>query len=362
MRKQCLLHIGMHKTGTSSLQNALANYLTDPGFHYLEIGCTNHNQAFSSLFKKDPYAYHGNTSIGLGKCDVDEYRDAVEKKIISSFVDYANHVVEIISGEDIGYLDHDEAITLRDFLLNYFDNVVVVAYIRSPASYMNSAVQELIKHGANSFDFSSADPNYNRFRMFSDVFGADNVKYRWYDEIANNEVSVISDFCNLFDIKLDTTISVIENNKSLSLEAVAMLYIYQKHSFRHFTEHYFETQNALINALAHLGNTRLILGDNLIKPFVDNNHDGILFLERVLSCSLESCGFFNLNDKKELIISTEHELIDYAVTHIDGLVLLLADYGIIAESNDSSEFKAARLVRLLDCKINGSRLNSDFYL
>ena len=89
--------------------------------------------------------------------------------------------------------------------------------------------------------------------------------------------------------------------------------------------------------------TDLTLANNLIKPLIDNSRDGISFLEQVLNYSIESCDFVNLNNKEELVISTEHELIDYAVANIDYLSLLLADYGIISDYNESSRARASSI-------------------
>ena len=364
MRKKCILHIGMHKTGTSSLQLALTHHLIDPRFHYTEIdqdtGDVNHNRAFSSIFKKNPYAYHGNLSIGMGVAEVNAYRIAAQKKIISSFLRYEDEITEIISGEDIGYFDRDEVLVLRDFLRLYFDHIIVVAYIRSATSYINSAVQELVKHGANTFEFGVCGPGYGRFKMFSDVFGMDSVIYKSYDLIVGEKLSVVSDFSNLFHINFELKSNNIEDNISLTLEAISVLYTYQKYSFRKRDRFYFQTQKSLIDALAQLGNTRLSLGSKLINQIIGNDNLGIEFLER----------YFNLNVlipestavEQEFNIDDENSLIDYAVECYDKLKMLLATYGIFCPLAERSQTGIAELVRSLDSGINGNLLNSEFYI
>ena len=37
----CVFHFGMHKTGSSSIQNSLYHGLGDPAFHYADLGQPN---------------------------------------------------------------------------------------------------------------------------------------------------------------------------------------------------------------------------------------------------------------------------------------------------------------------------------
>ena len=50
MMKRLIVHIGIHKTGTSSIQDSLALNLDDPGFEYISLGAPNGSLALSRAF------------------------------------------------------------------------------------------------------------------------------------------------------------------------------------------------------------------------------------------------------------------------------------------------------------------------
>lgn len=67
---RCWLHIGMPKTGTSSIQETLYYELIDPGFVYCGFGEINGSYALSAFVGKSPYIASLRT-LGVG---ADAYR------------------------------------------------------------------------------------------------------------------------------------------------------------------------------------------------------------------------------------------------------------------------------------------------
>ena len=56
----CILHFGMHKTGSSSIQESLVRELDDPGFHYCALDDTGTGNASGPLlraFLTDPQSH-----------------------------------------------------------------------------------------------------------------------------------------------------------------------------------------------------------------------------------------------------------------------------------------------------------------
>ena len=52
-KKEIIIHIGMHKTGSSSIQQTLHKYMNDKRFTYVDLGHANHSRQISSLFEKN---------------------------------------------------------------------------------------------------------------------------------------------------------------------------------------------------------------------------------------------------------------------------------------------------------------------
>ena len=134
----CILHVGMRKTGTSSIQQSLCDF-SDDNFLYANIdGHTNHGASLYSLFSKYPedIAYHSNKN--RNKSEVKDYirmaRDGLD-----TFLKNSGNKNVIFSGESLSYTIEVEGLErMRDFFLEKFDEVKVLASIRSPAGYITS--------------------------------------------------------------------------------------------------------------------------------------------------------------------------------------------------------------------------------
>jgi hypothetical protein len=66
--RELFLHVGMHKTGTTSIQQTLhANRarLQRAGLSYFEAEETNHSRTVFSAFAEAPHLYHANRRQGL---------------------------------------------------------------------------------------------------------------------------------------------------------------------------------------------------------------------------------------------------------------------------------------------------------
>lgn len=352
MREKCILHIGMHKTGTSSIQYALFNHLDSSVFNYCKLGQVNHNHAISSIFKNDPKSYHANVSLNWSNDEIVKFIDSAKLALAKSFVSADQNATEIISGEDIGYLTEEEANKLKTYLSHYFNEIVVIVYLRSPSSYVQSAFQELVKHGLNIFDFSHCDPNYGRFKYFSEIFGHDNIVFRNYDEILNNKYDVVVDFTELLGIKLNNYTLNRFSNTALSLEAVSFLYVYQIYYVRAHNAQYFKGQNKLIDALKHAGGQKLIFSESIIESINERNQVGIEFIKS--RCNIDFSNS-SVNIDSEYQITCENDLVNIAITKLDVLINLLNENDCsFTEEVEISKVGVSKLMHALDIRLNGS--------
>jgi hypothetical protein len=351
MREKCILHIGMHKTGTSSIQYALFNHLNSSAFNYCKLGGLNHNHVFSSIFKNDPKSYHANTSLNWSNDDLVEFIDSSKSILIKNFESLGHHVIEIISGEDIGYFNQEEAKRLKIYLSHYFNDIVVVVYLRSPVSYLQSAFQELVKHGLHEFDFTYCDPKYIRFKHFSEIFGFENIIFRNYDEILKEKNSVIDDFTELFGIELNKYTTNKFSNLTLSLEAVSLLYVYQSYYVRPHNAQYFKGQNKLIDSLKNVGDRKLYFSQSIIEPIVNSNQVGIEFIKS--KCDIDYINSSDIN-KSESYITCEDDLVSTAISSIGILAeLLVSEKKCSIEEFEISKHGVAKLMHTLDLQVNG---------
>lgn len=138
-RPTCYVHIGTHKTGTTSLQNALAGNtgpLTQAGILFPKLG------------RGHAHAGHHNIAWELNADERFDSSCGAFAGVLDEIATVAAPVV-CLSSEDFEYL-YDKPAALRRIVdgletLGYATSVVV--YLRSQSSYAESLYAELVKHG-----------------------------------------------------------------------------------------------------------------------------------------------------------------------------------------------------------------------
>lgn len=359
MKELCIVHIGMHKTGSSSIQNMLFNHLKDTNFHYANLGDSNQGAQIYSLFSEHPEKYHGHVARGWSTSDINQYIENNFKMLIDGFKKTGNSTIEIISGEDIGNLNFNEIIRLKNFLDTYFKTVKIIAYIRPPISYIQSAFQELVKHGLNRFDFTNCNPNYARFEMFEKVFGRENMILRSFKSNKLYGDDIILDFCNTLKISLGENYKTIKDNESISLETLSLLYAYQKY-INKFSRgpNIFTERKQLISELAKIGKSRLTFCSSVLQPIIEQNQQGIDYLEQRMLESLQEESSDNEN-----CISCEDDLLRFSDETIFELKQLIGKENLPDDILGNTPQDIAILVDVLKNKLEfGSKFISKTYI
>ncbi len=144
--KHILLHVGTHKTGSTTIQETLfANRerLAGHGIHYLSIGA-NHWDLYSA-FMEEPWEWFENRRRGLDKQQVLEKNQralrTVEAEIQASDARWV-----IISAEHFSMLPPERIAAFRDWLAPLGD-VQVVYYARQIEAWLASDSQQCAKVG-----------------------------------------------------------------------------------------------------------------------------------------------------------------------------------------------------------------------
>lgn len=196
--KEVILHIGLHKTGSTSIQTALKGYNKN-GVKSIAFKEANHSIPMFTIFSNNRYKYHIWKKQELSKDDIDkkrnEYLDILKKELRNEKVKTL-----IISGEDLSSLNDHEVKVLSEFLNAEQVSTTIVCYVRHPLSWAASAVQELAKNG-NSF------PNLDNFfkvrlGKYIEFFGKKNMKVFDYQKSSTKEKSVVKHFSKILSIDL----------------------------------------------------------------------------------------------------------------------------------------------------------------
>lgn len=227
--KRCWIHIGMHKTGSSSVQQNLARVAEPVDWCLLSIGGRpNMGPALHAMLSREPHKCHwfaksGDSSEVVARKGK-RWRKELQKAVAELTVENC-----IISAEALSTFNKESITALRDFIAPLFDEVRVIGYVRPPVAFKISRFQENVKHGNGKFNIADIKLNYrSKFRKFDEVFGASNVILRKFDPATFPNRCAVADFCQQTGIKLPGDTPIRRINESLSREACGILYAYRK--------------------------------------------------------------------------------------------------------------------------------------
>lgn len=253
--KKVLLHIGSGKTGTSSIQNALAAQSCSDGvpFHYPIIS-GNGNQSLEVVFK--PYE---RLSRGL-KTRFE--RNGGYEKFKDFYTEYLSKHAEnnnlLLSSEFMFNFNLDEIFKLREFFEErQFSCFKIALYLRDPASYYMSLVQQKLKASYTIPCPLKFNPKYMKFiSNWIKVFGGDlctrefNRKKMLNGNILDDFSIIVSEF---FGKKVLLASDFV--NESISAEGMKVLQEFRKIFFQNEENRFAKESTRLLKKIVEIENT-----------------------------------------------------------------------------------------------------------
>lgn len=227
--KRCWIHVGMHKTGSTSVQTNLAKIKSPLNWRYIKVdGRVNMNQSLYAMFSPSPHKYHWFAKRGMTEEQVTEkgkiYRQKLRKQIRKCKKENI-----IISAEALSIINQRGITALAKFLKPLCDEIRVIGYVRPPTGYKISIFQERIKHGINSFEITDIRLNYRkRFEKFDIAFGQENVFLKKFEPSSFPNKCIVADFVQELNIALPDDTKITRSNEGLCREACGILYAYRK--------------------------------------------------------------------------------------------------------------------------------------
>ncbi len=234
MSKTIILHMGAHKTGSSSLQDTLlANneILEQFGIHYLDMkdNTANHVLNFIPIVDVHEKSFVFNIKkIGELGVDVEKFKKNCHYRFI---MDYDNFLKNdkldyfIISAEGFEYFTKEDFAYTKEFLLKISKgtdiNIKPVIYIREAKNYFISQFQEMVKE---SFVIDNETVQYNLNKLYNydvlisdleEVFGETNVNVLKYDIKDLHCNCIIQDF--IYKVFNKENVLISDTNKNISL-------------------------------------------------------------------------------------------------------------------------------------------------
>lgn len=283
-----VLHIGMGKTGTSALQQALRRMqapLLERGVLYpsTKIKITNHN--FLVLLTENPDHAPGifRTKILQDPSYLNDYVlgswDSIQEQI-------AKHRPKkvILSAENLFFaLKHDTSNRLIDKLTSLTDDIAPIAYVRQPSRHYLSKVQQRIK---NSAVVEAPGPAHIQapIEAWERALGIP-VQTCLYDrKFLHNEDSTADFLYRMLERDEYEGIEIPANNvnESLSAEAMAILQDFRRSIFPGQDGLYFDSSTTLRRLLTEMDDKVSPARPSLhaeIADHVDHSSTDLLWLK-----------------------------------------------------------------------------------
>lgn len=234
--KQIILHLGVHKTGSSSIQATLsdpanAQRLANHGVYMPQSLPSNCSRFFISAFSENPENYHANRRDCLSASQIRQQTKTEARKFREE-VGRSSLGTVILSGEDGCMLAASGFRRLHDFLTSSgfrHRDIKVLVYTRDPLSYVNSAIQENVK--GNGLTIAQSKQNHIRMltgkyqqlvQQLKTVFDENNIAVRSFENAVQDKGDVVSDFLSQLGISADGMILKRENT-SIADDAVRLL-------------------------------------------------------------------------------------------------------------------------------------------
>jgi hypothetical protein len=302
----CWIHVGMHKTGSTAIQQNLSKANLHQTWQLMKTGGRpNMGAALTAMFDDEPEKLFWFKQRGESREAVIQQGRAWQTELVSD-IHKLNGATCIISSEFISGFAWDTARRFHDFIRPLFDEIRVIGYIRPPISYCVSQYQEMLKYGHSRFNIDEVHLNYReRFEKFDAIFGRDSVVLRKFDPGSFPDRCIIRDFCQQIGIGFPEDLQVKRRNESLCREACGLLYAYRKYGPVYGKGGAaFEENSQLVKGLAAIRGGSLKVHESLMTRMLESKAEDIMWMEQRLGVSLHE-----LTGKDDGCVSSEQDLL-----------------------------------------------------
>lgn len=328
---RCIVHAGMHKTGTTSIQHALSHELGGQGScRYVDLGNPNHSAPLATAFRTNPESLHYCVQARKDPSRIPFLRESLLQRLeeeLGSTGDTA-----ILSAEELGYFEDAELDALRSRILEHADTVEVIVYLRPIRGEVISRFQQNAKGIRIGFGELPPVLDYRApLERLDRVFGTDSVTVRCYEPSMLLNGCVVQDFCATAGLPaLSSTAESL--NRSLNRHGLALLYASRWHDATHAPERLIDLESeGTLAALSQLPSPPAAFANDILRSMAALEEQNLDWTEQRVGFSLRH--------------GLDEPNADYAITSIDHLVQLdeaslfwLAEQSGMSTTTDAYKF------------------------
>jgi hypothetical protein len=218
-KRKLILHIGLHKTGTSAIQSFLGlnrNKLFNEGIYvprsnFYKLGEWDIHHFIADVFKKD------------------KFNQSNLKTILSKIVNDSKKCHTVLISSEMFYEPCIDLKKIKTYFSEYFSPIIIIIYLRRQDYFSCSIYNQMVK-GAGITD--KLDPlrpkyyNYNYFNLLQsigEIFGRDNIIIGIYEKEQFIGENIFNDFIvRALGLKINDNYTLPSKNVNISLNLSAL--------------------------------------------------------------------------------------------------------------------------------------------
>lgn len=234
--KRVVIHAGIPKTGTSSIQDTMyenAQLLRQQGLLYLTDWGRNHSMALYCLLSPIFSPYRFVTEDNLTQENLGEFRQTLVRQMLERVKNNPDCHTLVISGEDLSTLDKEAIAAVIPFFTRHLGpvDIEVILYLREPVSLRVSTCQQIV-FIPDYLSFAPARREafprlFYQFRLqkFFDVFSKTSLRLFKFEDALHHKASLVGHFLQAVGAseRLIDQMEVKTSNESRSLESIEFI-------------------------------------------------------------------------------------------------------------------------------------------
>ena len=310
------VHIGMPKTGTTTLQRtftANTRLLEESGILYPSmLSSSSMNHRILAYYTREPSHYPRHMrrlkNEAVSRDLINEIKFSVDSSLKSR--DYA-HLV--FSAESLFYpIQQVKRIPFREFMSSLDSSPTFVAYLRSPASFYLAVCQQKLR--ASTRLKSLTPPRYyGVLNSYRETFPDSRIRVSLFERKALVNNDIVDDFCSKYlsssSIDPATLKSISDSNISLSPEAMAASRLYRMAFWSDHDDEHTPGTKKLINTLRkadrQLGIKKASLKPEIKQALEAHSASDLLWLKETHDIVFSDILYESLTAKPSLAVELE---------------------------------------------------------
>jgi len=269
--RKLIFHVGMPKTGSTSIQSTLFSNTPDKRFRLITLDSVFGNRCVVAAFATDDGAHHGFFSETVPKWYLPFLSRSSKNYLKRALRACAqSDLVPILSTEGAWGFQEIDLQSMKEFFESEGYQAEVFGYVRAPLDFYESVFQQIVKIGRqpNLHNNTHVSRHYSdRIASLQKVFGKDQVRLKVFDPKSFPQRCVVRDFCGWIGMDFGDA-NVIRENESINSEAIKLLYAWNRvHNKNVFGLYPRLKRRIVLEALQDLPGKPLRLHASLVKKF-----------------------------------------------------------------------------------------------